>query len=394
MARASSNLGHYALPSGGMLPSSGAGASYNSSSTQFLRQNSLNSQANAPYSALPSRPMYSSNYGTSFGDDPFDPYTLPPGPYLMPLQDLQTSSSGYTAPDSSRHWTPIPNNRVNLGNPGFETESAIRCGTSNFPLMNSSGSSASSVATDGSSNFLTMGSLATSLPLHSANVNRTLPNPTSKKVSRDSTSFVSPGTLNEPSATNNIPPNPNYRSSASWDHEHVAAGGIQPSTTSASVSTVGATDRTNSKPSASPRGSQDATNYGYNSLPSNSLTTNNVPPISDYLPANPAESTNSTDNYLGLSNTTFSAGLSAETMLSSQSSSNLYGYSMGSSSRNGSITESMPSEGTLVGGLPYNQLRQSQSQPVTPFDAPNRSSFDSSRPPQRTSISSTNNARY
>lgn len=377
-----------------MLPSSGAGAGFNSSSTQFLRQTPLSNQSGSPYSTLPSRHIYSSNYGTSFGDDPFDPYTMPTGQYLMPMQDLQASSSGYAAPDSSRHWTPIPNNRVTLGNPSFDTESAIRCGSSTFPLMNSSGSSASSVATDGSSAFPTMGSLATSLPLHPANVNRTLPNPTSKKVSRDSNGLVSQGTLNEPSVAINIPPGTNYRSSVSWDHDHVAAGGAQASTGSTSVSAVGAAaDRTSSKPSASPRGSQDTPNYGYIPLPPNSLTTNNVPPISDCLPANSAESTNSTDNYLGLSSTSFSAGLSSDTMISSQSSSSLYGYTMGSGSRNGSITDSMASEGTLVGGLPYNQLRQ-PSQQTASFEASNRSSFESSRPTHRTSISSTSNARY
>lgn len=393
MARGGSNLGHYSLPSGGMLSSSGAGAGSNSNSNQFLRQTPLSNQSGAPYSTLPSRHIYSSSYGTSFGDDPFDPYTMQTGQYLMPLPDLQTSSSGFAAPDSSRHWTPIPNNR-GLGNPSFDTESAIRCGSSTFPLMNSSGSSASSVVTDGSSAFPTMGSLATSLPLHPANVNRTLPNPTSKKVSRDSNGLVSQGTLNEPSVAINIPPNTSYRSSVSWDHDHVAAGGTQASASSTSVSAVGAADRTSSKPSASPRGSQDTANYGYIPLPPNSLTTNNVPPISDCLPANSAESTNSTDNYLGLSSTSFSAGLSGDTMISSQSTSGLYGYTMGSGSRNGSITDSMASEGTLVGGLPYNQLRQPQSQPTASFEASNRSSFESSRPTHRTSISSTNNARY
>lgn len=394
MARGSSNLGLYSsLPSGAMLPSSGAGAGYNSNSTQFVRQNPLNNQASAPYSTLPSRHIYSSNYGASFGDDPFDTYPMPTGQYLMPMQDLQASGSGFVAPDSSRQWTPIPSNRATLGSPNFDTESAIRCGTSTFPLMNSSGSSASSAATDGSSAFPTMGSLATSLPLHPTNINRTLPNPTSKKLSRDSNGLVSQG-INEPSVAINIPPNPNSRSSVSWDHDHVAAGGTQTSTNSTSVSTVGATDRTNSKPSASPRGSQDTTNYGYLPLPPNSLTPNNVPPISDYLPANSVESTNSTDNYLGLSSSTFSAGLSRDTMLSSQSTSNLYTYNVGSATRNGSITDSMASEGTLVGGLPYTQLCQPQSQPAATFEASNRSSFESSRPTHRTSISSTNNARY
>ncbi|MCJ1264640.1 hypothetical protein MMC22_004514 [Lobaria immixta] len=401
MARGSSNLGHYSLPSGGMLPSSGAGAGagagYNNSS-QYLRQNSLSNQASNAYPALPSRHVYSSNYGSSFEPDPFDPYTMSAGQYLMPLQDLQTSSSGYAAPDSSRHWTPIPNNRGTVGGPNFDTESAIRCGTSAFPLMNSSGSSASSVATDGSSAFPTMGSLVTSLPSHPANVNRTLPNPTSKKVSRDSISLVSQGTLNEPSVTTNITPNLNYRSSVSWDHDHAASGGTGASTTSTSVSTATAADRANSKPSTPPRGSQDTTSYGSISLPPNSFTTNNVPSISEYMSNNSAESTNS-DNYLGT--TAYSAGLSGDTVLSSQSCSSLYGYQVGSGigsgigsgTRSSSITESMPSEGVLVGGLPYN-LPTPQSQLTASFETSNRSSLESSRPTHRTSISSANNARY
>ncbi|MCJ1466536.1 hypothetical protein MMC07_005156 [Pseudocyphellaria aurata] len=388
VTRAGSNLGQFSLPNGGILPSSGAGAGagYNPNSTQFLRQAPLNSQASTPYSTLSSRNIYPSTYGTSYGDDPFDPYNISTGPYLMPLQDLQTSGSGYAAPDSSRHWTPIPNNRVALSNPNFDNESSIRCGTSTFPLMNSSGSSASSVGTDGSSAFPTLGSLATSLP-----VNRTLPNPTSKKVSRESNSIVSQGTLNEPLVATNVLLNSNYRSSVSWDHDHVAAGGVQAPASSTSGSTVDGADRSNSKPSTPPRGSQDTANYTYISLPPNPLTTNNVPPISDYLPAS-SESTNSADNYLGLSNTAFSSGLSGDTMLPSQSSSSLYGYTIGT--RNGPITDSMASDGTLVGGLPYNQLRPPQSQPTGTFEASNRSSFESSRPTHRTSISSTNNARY
>lgn len=387
MARGSSNLGHYSLPSGGILPSSaaGAGAGYNSNSTQYLRQPSLNNQA-APYSTLPSRHLYSSNYGTSFPDDPFDPYTMSTGQYILPVQDLPTSSSGYAGPEA-RHWTPIPNNRVT---PSFDTESAIRCGTSTFPMMNSSGSSASSVAADGSSAFPTMGSLATSLPLHPATLNRTLPNPTSKKVSRESNSLVSQGTLNEPSVAPNIPSNPSHRSSVSWDHDHVTTSGNQATTNSTSVSTVGAADRTNNKTLASPRGSQDSAGYDYLTLP-NSLTTN-VPPIAEYLSSNSAESTSSTDGYATLSNSTFSAGLSGEAILSSQSSSNLYGYDI--VSRNGSISDAITTEGTLVGGLPYNQLRQPQPQSAASFETSNRSSFESSRPTHRTSISSINNARY
>lgn len=389
MARGS-NVGHYPLPTGGMLPSSGATAGFHSNSAPFVRQTPLNNPPGIPYSPIHSRQPYSSSYDTNFNDDTFNQYAIPtPSQYLLPMQDLQTSVSGYSTPDGSQNWTPIPiDHRAPLRNSTFDHDPATRCGPSTYSYMNSSGSSVSSVATDGSSNFPGMGSLATSLPRHATNSSRTLPTPNSKKPVMNNNNLVSQKSQNEPLVSTSIPSNPNFRY-LSWDQEHIPAGENQAPTSSTSLSTAGVADRTSSKPSTSPRGPQETSSYALASAP----LTNNVPSLSEFLPVSLPETTTTADNnQLGTSNTTFSTGLSTDAFLPSQSSSSsLYGYSLGTSARNNSMSDSMAADGMLTRGLPYTHLRQPQSQPVASFETSRRSSLESSRPTHRTSISSINN---
>ena len=388
MARGS-NVGHYPLPSGGILPSSGATAGFHSNPAPFVRQTPLNNQSGIPYPSIHSGQPYSSSYEAGFGEDSFDQFTMRTPQYLLP-QDLQTSASGYSTPNSSQGWTPIAiDHRVPSGS--FDPDPAIRCGPSTYSYMNSSGSSVSSVATDGSSNFPGMGSLATSLPLHAANSNRTLPNPTSKKSAMVNNNLVSQKSQNESLISNSIASNPNYRFSLPWDQEHITSGESQAPTGSTSLSTVGAVDRTSSKPPTSPRGPQETSSYASIPLAGAPLTTN-VPPLSEYLPVSLPESTTAVNNQFGSSNTTFSTGLPTDAFLSGQSSSSsLYGYSLGASARNNSMSDTMAADGILTNGSTYTHLRQPQSQPVASFETSRRNSLESSRTTNRTSISSINN---
>ena len=383
MPRVGSNTVHYAAPNGTLVSSSGPG--YSSNPAQFSRQTTLNSLTGVSYH---SRQPYSSNYGPSFGDDIFDSYPMPVSQYL--LQDSQTSTSGYIGSESSRNWTPIPhiNHKVPHGSSTFDQESSLRCAIAPYSYLNSSGSSISSVAADGSTAFPGMGSLATSLPAHSANVNRTLPNPTSKKPLRSSVNYVSQGELNESSTAGGVPGNIHYRPGGSWDSEHISAGGNQESISATSITHTGATERTNCKPSASPRGSHDPNNFAF--IPSSQVPLATNTQLPDFLPepAIPADSQH------GLPATTFSTGLSSDPMLSSQGSS-LYSYSMGSGTRNSSITNPSCSEGTLVSGLTYTQLPQLHSQLSVPFEVSRKVSFEDSHTTHRTSsVSSSSAGRY
>lgn len=313
---------------------------------------------------------------------------MPAPQSLLPTQNLLTPGTGYAVQDVSRQWKPIPHHTTPRDNSEFHQDSTSRYGTSGVSYLNPTTSSLSSVSGDGPLGFPALASLEKSLPLQNPNQNpnRTLPAPKSNKASIDSITNGNLGSVSESSASFiGVPETLGYKCNVSWDSEHAITSGFQDSMNSTDFSAPeGASD----KISSSPRLSQDSANFGYIPL--------SAPHSSGYMQNILPDSTSSTENSIGLVDTNFPSGISSNTMLSNQSmSSNLYSYSIGTNGRNGSLTDSMASEGTLTNGVPYRRLRQPESNPSPTFDLLGKSSLEkSSQPSHRASISSIATRRY
>ena len=375
--RGSSNVGQYSSAGVNLLSSSG---SYQTSN-QFSRVPSFSNGPGAPFSTMSSRHAYSSNCSGSYCDEILDSYPLDTPQYLFPGEPGQNSqplSPGY----SSQQWKLIPPHPASRASQELNQESALRYGASTYYVNTSTASTAPNMTTDGSSAFPGLGSLGKSLPQHS--VNRTLPNPASNKASIDSITNNIQGSAAEFSTPFGIPQSLDYKSDLSWANEHVTTGSNQGTMTSLSLSNINAPGGC-SKPSSPPRLSQDNSGFGLISLSNNplNLTASNS---SDYIPALLSESTTSADPHLMLGDSPFQSSLANDNMLSNHGSTNLYSYSMGNGGRNGSITDSMASEGTLANGQVYTRLRQADSQPVPSFDPLRKGSLEISAPPQKSPI--------
>jgi hypothetical protein len=367
----------------GMMPAvSYAGSAHPS------RMPSFGGPSISPYTTGPARQASTSIYGGTFNDDLCDPfYSMQPIQYPGSLQEAQVPPTSFAAPDTGRTWTPItPSSRSSYNGSSLDPESSLRYGQLGFP--HTSSSALNNVATEGNSLFPRMSALAGSLPPSS--VDRTLPNPNTKRPSLIGTNSLNQGTLGDTSPLG-IPPNLNYKSTAPWGSISGASSIGPASSSSTSVSTVSTTVPSNNKPSASPRGSQDAAPYGYIPLsrsPSSSLTTARA---SEYDSAiNLPTSSASMENHMGLTDSAFHNGFSSEDMLPSHSSSSsLYSYSICGGTKSGSLGDSMASEGSLVNGDQYTRLRQPQPQHANAFDTLRTDSIDTGlHGPHRASISS------
>jgi hypothetical protein len=392
MTKFGANTGQYSSASSGFVYPSG-NTSY-SGPAQFSGQPSFNHPVSVPILATSSRQTYGSNYGNCFNEELLDPYTMPGTQYVLPAHDFTAPSSNYPAQDISRHsWRPMNTNHSSHLSPSLEQETTIRYGTSGFPYYTSSASSGSSAMTDGSGPFPGLGSLATSLPLHANNANRTLPNPNAKRGSIQSITNGH-GALPDSPLSYCMPPNIGGKSSVSWSTENVPGGGAQGPITSMPVATGGVTEGPNGKPSTPTRTSRDNSNFGYYTMSHTPMTMSSPQPA-EYLPTTLAEPSNP-DSQIGSTDALYHPRVSGDNSLSSQSpSSNLYSYSVVSTGRYGSTTDSIVSEGTLSNGQPYTRLRQPEPHHVTSLDSLRGGSLEpNSRHAQRNSISSASTRHY
>ena len=383
VAKFGGNSGQYSSAASGLVHPSG---NTYTASTHFSAQ-SFNHPVAMPMLATPSRHAYGSNYGNSFNDELVDPYTVPGAQYLVPAHDF---ASTYQAQDMPRpSWRPLSISTSAHLNPSIDQDATMRYGSA-FPYYNSSASSASSVMTDGSGPFPGLGSLATSLPLHANNANRTLPNPTAKRGSIQSITNASLGALHDSTLPFCVPQNMGGKNSVSWSNENVTGGGAQ-GTTAVTLATSGITEGSNGKQSSPPQRSRDNSTFGYYQMSHTPLNMSSPQP-GDY----PTFSESSTsEGQLGSSESLYHPRVSGDTMLSSQSpSSNLYSYSVVGTGRYGSTTDSI-SEGTLTNGQPYTRLRQPEPQHVPSLDPLRGDSLESnSRHAQAASISGASTRHY
>ena len=388
MGQVGGSLGQYPshIPSSqsSMAPSSWPG------SMQLSRAQTSNGSANLPWVAATARPVYRSNFGVNYSDDYIEAYNMQSPQYLLPSQDSQVSSVNYGTQDLSRNWTPMAmTSRIPQNGSFLDQDGHSRYGTSTFPYLNSP---TSAVAADASSLlFPGMASLATSLPVPTSNADRILPTPTPKNVPVNS---VNNG-LQMLSDTNSYASQGNgYKASVPWGPESVTTGGSQSSTaTTVSVDTSNAVGASRRKSSSPPPNSQE-TSFGYipisHSPPAISAIT-----ASDYSSSSLPTATRGIEGYGSSGHSTLN-GLSGDNLMPSHSSSsNLYSYTVGSSTRRGSNADAATSDGTLVSGQPYTRLRQPQPHHTTSFDTLRRNSVErSSRIAHRASISSIDNNRH
>ena len=360
-----------------MAPSSWPG------SMQLSRGQTSNGSANLPWVAGPARPAYRSNFGLNYSEDYIEAYNMQSPQYLLPSQDSQVSGINYGAQDLSRNWTPMAMSRISQNGSFLDQDIHSRFGPSSFPYLNSPTS-----AVDTSLTFPAMHSLATSLPVPA---DRILPTPTPKNVPGSS---MNNGIQMLSDANSYASQANSHKASVPWGPESVTTGGSQSSTaTTVSIDTSSVIGVSRQKSSSPPPSSQE-TSFGYipisHSPPAISAITS-----SDYTSSNPPTATRGIEGY-GSSAHSALNGLSSDTMMPSHnSSSNLYSYTVGSSTRRGSNADTTTSDGTLVSGQPYTRLRQPQPQHATSLDTLRRDSVDrGSRIAHRTSISSLDNNRH
>lgn len=368
-----------------MAPSSWSG------SMHLSRAQTSNGSANLPWVSAPARQVFRPNFvAGNYSEDYIEAYNTQSPHYMLPSQDSQVSGVNYGTQDLSRNWTPMAmTSRISQNGSFLDQDVHPRYGTSTFPYLNSP---ASAVTADASSlSFPAMGSLATSLPVPTSNADRILPTPTPKTVPVNSTN----NGLQMLSDTNlYASQGNNYKASVPWAAESVTTGGIQSTTaTTVAVDNSSVIGASRHKSSSSPSSSQE-TSFGYipisHSPPAISAIT-----ASEYSSNGVPTATRGIDGY-GSSAHSISSGLSGDTLIPSHSSSsNLYSYTVGSSTRRGSNADTATSDGTLVSGQPYKRLRQPQPNHTTSFDTLRRNSGErSSRIAHRTSISSNDNNRH
>ena len=357
MARPGFNVGHYVSSTTSSLPTAAAG-SY-TASAQYRGQPS-HSAPSMSYLTLSGRQVYPSSYNNSFNDDILDQYPTASSTYFLPTQDLQAPVAGFSTSDGPRHWKPLPTTQGSSGSSSFDQDTTLRYAGSNYSYLNSSASSLSHAATEGSSSFPGLGSLGTSLPLHGANVGRiVLPNPNSKKSANTSLANAGHGGTTDASLPIGLQ-NMAYRSDVSWGTELATSSSSQSSISSALHISTDAVERPGRK-SSSPQVSEDPTTFRY--IAATPLGTNN-PQQCDYMPTNPSQPSSQTDTHLGPSEMAFQTRLSRDTMLPSlhHPFANFYMHSTGSNEDNGSVAPSMLTKGSLANGQLYGQLRPSESQ--------------------------------
>lgn len=382
MGQVGGSLGPYPSNLSGSQPSM-APSSW-PASVQLSRGQTSNGSANLPWVAGPVRPAYRSNLGLNYSEDYIEAYNMQSPQYLLPSQDSQVSGINYGAQDLSRNWTPMATtSRVSQNGSFLDQDTHSRYGPSSFPYLNSPTS-----AVDTSLTFPAMHSLASSLPVPA---DRTLPTPTPKNVPGSS---VNNG-IQMLSDTNSYASQANsYKASVPWGPESVTTGGTQSSTaTTVSVDTSSVIGASRQKSSSPPPSSQE-TSFGYIPISHSPRAISAMTP-SDYSSSNPPTATRGIEGY-GNSAPSALNGLSSDTLMPSHtSSSNLYSYTVGSSTRRGSNADTTTPDGTLVSGQPYTRLRQPQPHHTTSLDTLRRDSVDGgSRVAHRTSISSLNQRHY
>ena len=313
--------------------------------------------------------------------------------YLLPSQDSQVSGVNYGTQDmcSKYNWTPVAMaNRVSQSGSFLDQDGHSRYGASTFPYLNSP---TSAVPADTPSlSFPGMASLATSLPVPCSNADRILPNPTPKNVPMNSINNgvqMLSDTTPYPSQSNS------YKASMPWAPENATTGGTQSSTaTTISVDTSSASGTSRPKSSSPPPSSQETT-FGYIPISHSPPAVSSIT-ASDYNSSSLPTATRGIEGYGTSSHSALNAPSNDTLMPSHNSSTNVYGYSVGSSTRRDSNADTATSDGTLVSsGQPYTRLRQSQPHNTTSFDTLRRDSVErSSRMTHRTSISSSDNNRH
>lgn len=387
MAKLGSNIGQYSSAANALIHPSG---NTYTAAAQFPSQTSFNNPVPVPILATPPRQTYGSHYGNNFNDDLLDPYTVPGNQYFLPGHEF---SNTYQAQDMSRpSWRPLNTNNSAPLNASVEQDITRYAPSCSY--YNSSASSASSVLTDGSGPFPGLGSLASSLPFHANNANRTLPNPTSKRGSIQSISNVSLGALNDSTLPFCVPQNIGGKSSVSWCNENVAGGGVTGPTGSIAIGTSGVTEGSNGKLSSPMRTSRENSAYGYYPMSHTPMSMGSPQPA-EYMPTTLSESSNS-DSQIGSADAMYQSKVPGDSILSSPGpSSNLYSYSGAGTGRYGSTSDSIMSEGTLTNGQPYTRLRQPEPHHVSSLDPLRGDSLEpSSRHAQTTSISSASTRHY
>ncbi|KAL8777404.1 MAG: hypothetical protein Q9213_007876 [Squamulea squamosa] len=290
------------------------------------------------------------NYG-SMNDEMFEHYTQTPN-YMLPAQDPQVSTAGYSTHEMPRQWTPITNTRPSTLS--FEHDTSYRFGASNFPYINSTSTAATGPH---DSLFPEMNSLSKGLPRHR---DRTLPNPKRMSTSLEagSNSYQNSGEFSSYGPS----PGLSHKSSVAWSPRTQTHGGSTGSLSSTSLSALSGSvsgsvsgpvgSVSSSPPTESSNQTTTTTPFGYVPLSSSPLHK----AVSISRPLESDTVTKKASKYRSLAQMPYSIG-GTSLAYRGPSMANSYSYSMGSSQPS-TMTETSSSNHTLVNGEPYRHIRQ------------------------------------
>ena len=215
------------------------------------RTTSFNEISHAQYPVTPTRQPFASNYPTNL--DNLNQYDMQPSRHGYPLQMSQAPTTGFSNPDPTHHWTPLPsNNRQLYHNLSFDQDVSSSYGSPTYLYSTATAASLPAVTSEAPLMFPGLSPLGTHLPSHGA-ANRVLPNPTSIHSSIDSRN----GSIQEGESEMGIL-HPQGRDS--WDLGRITTGTSQGSVSSAVQGSISASGPSSSNASSSPG---DSTGFGF-----------------------------------------------------------------------------------------------------------------------------------
>lgn len=323
---------------------------------------SLHSLSNTAYPYGPTRQSYPTAYNHGFPDDIYQTYDLQPSSNYHPAaQEAHLPALDYLSPEISRQWTPVSmNSRQSQQTLSMDQDTSGRMTQVQY-------SQPSTVSA--SIPFPTLGVLGASLPPFVSR-GRTLPMPDSQRSSvGHSTNSISSN-----SGENTTPQTLSHRHSVAWTSEKIANDETSTSSASSTISGNGSGGN-----SSSPQVTQKPTAMSFQTIATNPSSRDVY-----YGASNATTSLASAESRLDPENTTFHRRLSkAPDVSSQQQSSSHYGYSLGSSTRNGTSDQGV-ANGTLMSGQLYNPLEEPQQS----YENPPALSSETSHAGYRTSVSS------
>lgn len=326
------------------------------------------------------RTQYPLTYNINYEEDPSAMFNIQSPAYMLPNANSSVMVSYCAALGSPKAWRPVPDtNKIQNGGPYSDQDSASPMGQPAYPYITPS-SHVPPPSTDIPSLFPAITSLSSSCQ----GSDRTLPNPTSRcqVLSSPPTSLT---TLPESLSLSGLSfsPGQSYKAGNHWGPKSTSSTSSEASTGTMSSSSGGSSASSVNGTKTVSSSAQDMV-FGY-------ITSSSSPPSLSSNTYRGADMVDPADGFQTGTDSGLTRTMSreSESLLSlGGCSPSIYGYSTGEKSKRRSDGANSGSSGTLMNGLPYIRLPQSEHHNPSPF---NILQSDAVTDAHRTSISSLSN---